>query len=94
MKKDFYALYVLCRLQSSSKKGEESLECKLQKLLENKVTHLKVVFVFLFEGKEFFELKRRVKNFYGFKSVYFTKPLFSSKKQLKNLHGFFLKNTI
>ena len=54
------------------KKGEESLECKLQKILENQVTHLKVVSVFLFEGKEFFELKRRVKNFYGFKSVYFT----------------------
>ena len=89
MRFTFYADYSLLQ-----KKGEESLECKLQKLLENKVTHLKVVFVFLFEGKEFFELKRRVKNFYGFKSVYFTKPLFSSKKQLKNLHGFFLKNTI
>ena len=73
------------------KKGEESLECKLQKLLENKVTHLKVDSVFLFEGKEFFELKRRVKNFYGFKSVYFTKPLFSSKKTIKKFARIFSK---
>lgn len=35
------------------KKGEESLECKLQKLLENKVTHLKVVSVFFLKEKNF-----------------------------------------
>lgn len=56
MRFTLYADYSLLQ-----KKGEESLECKLQKFLENKVTHLKVVSVFLFEGKEFFELKRRVK---------------------------------
>ena len=86
MRFTFYADYSLLQ-----KKGEESLECKLQKLLENKVTHLKVVYVFLFEGKEFFELKRRVKNFYGFKSVYFTKPLFSSKKTIKKFARIFSK---
>lgn len=85
MKKDFYALYALCRLQSSSKKGEESLECKLQKLLENKVTHLKVVSLFLFEEKEFFvahglDFSKNQKVFYlekqirklGFKNVRFS----------------------
>ena len=86
MRFTLYADYSLLQ-----KKGEESLECKLQKLLENKVTHLKVVSVFLFEGKEFFELKRRVKNFYGFKSVYFTKPLFSSKKTIKKFARIFSK---
>ena len=86
MRFTLYADYSLLQ-----KKGEESLECKLQKLLENKVTHLKVVSVFLFEGKEFFELKRRVKKFYGFKSVYFTKPLFSSKKTIKKFARIFSK---
>ena len=86
MRFTLYADYSLLQ-----KKGEESLECKLQKLLENQVTHLKVVSVFLFEGKEFFELKRRVKKFYGFKSVYFTKPLFSSKKTIKKFARIFSK---
>ena len=67
------------------KKGEESLECKLQKLLENKVTHLKVVSVFLFEEKEFFvahglDFSKNQKVFYlekqirklGFKNVRFS----------------------
>ena len=49
MRFTFYADYSLLQ-----KNGEESLECKLQKLLENKVTHLKVVSVFLFVRKRIF----------------------------------------
>ena len=80
MRFTLYADYSLLQ-----KKGEESLECKLQKILENQVTHLKVVSVFLFEGKEFFVahglvFSKNQKVFYlekqirklGFKNVRFS----------------------
>jgi len=73
------------------KKGEESLEAILEKFLEQGITELKIISVFMTKGFEFSRMKSRVLVYKDrFKKVVFSNPVLKGRRRIKAFAAFLI----
>jgi len=73
------------------KKGDESLESILERLLQNGVKEIKIISVFMTKGFEFSKMKHRVLVYKDrFKKVHFSNPVLEGRRRINSFAAFLI----